>query len=829
MKKLLPHLLVCSSIFTSAQDLTQIGKAKLFTLGGGVSANSVYYNGAGQRDPFTYILNGNINLNISGIYNIPISFAYSNQEFGFSQPFRFNRLSLNPSYKWLTAHIGDVAMTFSPYTLNGHQFTGLGIDATPTSKLTLSAMYGRLIRSVEFDATNTQAVPAFRRIGYGLKTNYDFDRFSLGITLFAAKDDENSLETPVPVETGVNPQENLVVSVDGKVKLFGKAILNVEYASSAITEDTRASGMPENSGLLGVLFNGNATTQNYNALNAQLSLGVGNGSLGVTYERIDPEYRTLGAYFFNNDLENIAVNASQAIFNNAVNIAVNAGLQRDNLDDAKTSELQRIVTSINVSLKASEKLNINGSFSNFQSVTNIRDQFDFINAVTPFDNIDTLNFRQQSRNANLSLAYVISKSEKRAQNASINVSMQDTEDLQEQFLTGDQSTLGATTFLNTGGNYTLSFVPLDLNVTAGVNASFNTTLETDNTTLGPTLALSKLFFDKKIRSSFAASYNQSSVNGEVQNTILNFRLNAGYQLYEKHQFNLSLLSLFRNSPIATAQVAASDFTATLGYNYSFVTGKKKKEPKKQQVPLATSSEVTEVQFRSKGRIFEGDATQLHTQISQEKNQAYFTIAPLAVSERVNTAQLVMLGYKTSEEKALKEAAINYLTEVDAYNAFAKAYTEALLIAIKQLQEDAKELDDTIEKEFAVAAARVQAHEYEGKPPSQIEDKTTTTYSDYENLYKGFEIKRRKFVHHRYIIDRITAINNARDLKKDAQMERFKKEQIAKVYDIYGTISKNATAISEVLTGDLILYYQNLAQQFSNPEEYTLKYLSKIKN
>jgi len=295
LKKLLPHFILLYSFFATAQDLTQIGKAKLFTLGGGISANSVYYNGDGQRDPFTYILNGNLNLNISGIYNIPISFAYSNQEFNVSQPFRFNRLSISPSYKWLTAHIGDVSLTFSPYTLSGHQFSGLGIEASPTSKLKLSAMYGRLIKANEFDPESPEAVPAFNRIGYGLKSAYDFDKFSLGLTFFAAKDQEDSVDIPIPVEAGINPQENLVVSVDGKVKLFKNTILNAEFASSGITADSRASGDPENGGPVGLLFNGNATTQYYKAFNAQVTTSVGNGSLGVNYERIDPGYQTLGA------------------------------------------------------------------------------------------------------------------------------------------------------------------------------------------------------------------------------------------------------------------------------------------------------------------------------------------------------------------------------------------------------------------------------------------------------------------------------------------------------------------------------------------------------
>lgn len=829
MKKLLPHLILLFSIISTAQDLTQIGKAKLFTLGGGISANSVYYNGDGQRDPFTYVLNGNLNLNISGIYNLPISFAYSNQEFNYSQPFRFNRLSLNPSYKWLTAHIGDVAMTFSPYTLSGHQFSGLGIDATPTSKLKLSAMYGRLIRANEFDPDNPQSVPAYKRIGYGLKSAYDFEKFSLGLTFFAAKDEENSVDNPFPVETAVNPQENLVISIDGKVKLFGSAILNVEYATSGITADARASGIPENGGPLGILFNGNATTQYYNAFNAQLSASLGNGSVGATYERIDPGYQTLGAYFFNNDLENIAVNASQSIFNNAVNIAVNAGLQRDNLDKTKTTELQRVVSAINVSVRASEKLNINGSYSNFQSVTNIRDQFDFINAVTPFDNIDTLNFRQLSRSATLNIAYAIAKSEKRVQNASINLSMQDTEDLQEQFLSGDQSTIGATTFFNTGGNYSLNFVPIDLNVTAGVNASFNTTLDTDNTVIGPTLALSKLFFDKKLRSSFAASYNQSSANGELQNTILNFRANAGYQLFEKHQFNLSLLSLFRNNAIAASNNLANDFTATFGYNYTFSTGKKSGKKQRSQVPGQPSSDLTIIQFRSKGQIFEGNASELDAQISATKDADAFRIAPPAALEKVNGAQLAMLSLKADNEKELKDAAINYAQEIEEYNAFAKAYQESILIALNDLTRDASNLDGSIEQAFAAAGGTIRNHPYKGVPLSDIADKTTDSYLEYEKLYKNFEIKRRQLVNHRYMLERIEKIRSLRDIKKDVQLQQFRKEQVAKVYDAYGNIEKNTTSLSKVLTGDLILYYQNLATEFADKDTYTLKYLSKIKN
>ncbi len=676
-------------------------------------------------------------------------------------------------------------------------------------------MYGRLIKANEFDSESPEAVPAYNRIGYGLKSAYDFDKFSLGLTFFAAKDQEDSVDIPTPVEAGVNPQENLVISVDGKVKLFKNTILSAEFASSGLTADTRASGDPENGGPVDLLFNGNATTQYYKAFNAQVSTSIGNGSLGANYERVDPGYQTLGAYFFNNDLENISVNASQSIFNNNVNISVNAGLQRDNLDDTKTTELQRVVAAVNVSVKASEKLNINGSYSNFQSVTNIRDQFDFINAVSPFDNIDTLNFRQLSRNATLNIAYAISKSEKKVQNASINLSMQDTEDLQEQFLSGEQNTVGATTFFNTGGNYSLNFVPIDMSITAGVNASFNTTLDTDNTTIGPTLAISKLFLDKKLRSSFAASYNQSSVNGELQNTILNFRVNAGYQLLEKHQLNLSALSLFRNNNVAGGNNLSNDFTVTFGYNYSFTTGKKTTPRERKQTPGIPASNLTTIQFRANGQIYEGTSPEVYEQINTLNNASRIDNAPAAAMEKINLAKLHLLDLKNGDNKELKNAAIDYLTAIEEYNAFAKAYEDGLLFAIKQLTRDARAIDSNIARDYAFADDKITSHKYKGVPPTEVQDKNAEDYTEYVSLYKNYELQSKKFIHHRYMLDRIKAIRTIRDINKEPQLQQFKKAQITKVYDAYGDIKKTPSSISELLTGDLIIYYQNLAAKFAD--------------
>lgn len=147
--------LITTTSFSQNVDLDNlggfIGKGKPLKISGGFSANSVFYNSSQDsgREAFTYFLQGNINISYMAL-SVPISYSYSNQgsQLDYEVPFKFNRLSLHPKYKWVQAHIGDVAMSFSPYTLSGHQFTGGGIELTPKGDFKIAAMAGRLLKAL---------------------------------------------------------------------------------------------------------------------------------------------------------------------------------------------------------------------------------------------------------------------------------------------------------------------------------------------------------------------------------------------------------------------------------------------------------------------------------------------------------------------------------------------------------------------------------------------------------------------------------------------------------------------------------------------------------
>lgn len=554
----------CFALSAQSIDIGAIGKGKAFKVSGGVNASGIYYHSKDNRsrEPFTYFLQGNLNL---GFYqfSLPISYSYSNQggQLSYDLPYDFNRLSLHPRYKWILGHVGDVSMTFSPYTLSAHQFTGGGLELTPPNGIKFSAMGGRLLIAVADDGV-AQTIPAFQRMGYGTKVEFNRTKFGVRMIGFYAKDDINSIPE-IPEEKGVLPKENLVVSIGGRLLLLEALELDAEYASTAITQDLRATatqGSREN--VAALLFNHTAATEYYNALKASLNYRFAKYSLGVAYERIDPGYETLGAYYFNNDFENITLNGTSLLFADKVNVNFNVGYQRDDLDNQKESATNRTVGAVNVSINASDRLNISSSYSNFSTFTNVKlDQFEVINDNDPIDNVtDALNYTQLSQSANLNINYVIAQNECFQQVSSFNYALADVSNEQDEQV----SIGGASTFHNFNVNYILGLLRVSLSFNTGLNWTYNTIGTQNSTTWGPVLGVTKKFFDNKLSTGLNASYSNSQAT-DTTTEIFNLRFLLSYVLKQKHSFNLNAIELIRDSET----MSVKELTVTFGYAYSF--------------------------------------------------------------------------------------------------------------------------------------------------------------------------------------------------------------------------------------------------------------------
>lgn len=568
MKKIILSLCAFYLIgLVHSQDLASIGKPNPLSVSGSLSINQIGYSSIGidsRRDPYSFFASGSINFSIYG-WSVPLSFTYSNQQSSFGQP--FNQYSLNPTYKNYTGHFGFTSMTFSPYTLSGHIFLGAGLEAS-YDKWSSKAMYGRLRNAVQPTAEAPES-GVYSRAGYGGQATYQHKGTNLDFSFFRGRDDFSSISFEAVDSILVTPEENLVFNLGATQQLFKKISLSATYALSALTADTR-NAFQNRGGYrlynnLGSFFNANATTSFYDAFKLGTTfLGTGY-TLGLGYERVDPGYTSHGAYYFVNDLESYTVNGSKVFLGGKINFNASAGVQRDNLNGDKISTLRRLVGSATVGYNPSSRLNLSTSYSNFQTYTNIRSQFVTINELTPFDNLDTLDFQQISQSVTATVNYVVKQSEKQRQNLGLNATVQNAADEQ-----GDEALDTGNQFYLVSGNYSISFVPQKLNASLAVNYNRSTTADLQSETLGPSLSVSKSLLENKMNLSGALSWNQSRTNSVSQGSVGSFRLGSRYQLKEKHNFNLNLTVVNRTSPTSETQGANyTELTATLGYSYSF--------------------------------------------------------------------------------------------------------------------------------------------------------------------------------------------------------------------------------------------------------------------
>ena len=531
----------------NVEEILEFRKKKPLKISGSISANATQFNSTPKqsRQSFTYQLSGSINMSLYELFHIPITFNLNNYGAKFSYPSLPNRLSLHPSYKWIRAHIGDVSMSFSPYTLNGHQFTGVGIELSP-ARWRASAMGGRLLRKVDIDASNPAIRPNYERWGYGVKAGYDGEKFSVGGTIFTARDKQRDISFDADA-LGIYPKGNIAIGVEGSLNVIKDLKLSLEYGLSIMQRDLRVK-----------------EKSYYHAFKADLAYSFLGNTIGIGYERISPDYETLGAYYFNNDYENATLNYSRNIFKDRLSLALSGGVQRDDLSNQKQERNKRFVGSVNINFTPNDRFTASISISSYQAHRTIKSSFDYINERTPYENLDTLRFTQLNNSIDMNLNWRLRNSETQSHTLSANASYQEAADKQGRYIMPGN----LTRFMNLGANYGIDFTPLDFSVTAEINASNNYASRKNVLTIGPALTCSKHLFKKALTTGLTLSFNQTQEAGRKLATIYNARWHANYRFLKRHGLNASVAYQHRSLSEATL-TNSSSLTSQISYSYSF--------------------------------------------------------------------------------------------------------------------------------------------------------------------------------------------------------------------------------------------------------------------
>jgi hypothetical protein len=577
--------LLLSGQLSYSQDLAQLGVDKGVKLNGSINFSAIGYKAFDipqRRDPFNWFVTGNLNVNLFG-YSAPFSFSYSNANSNFSQP--FNQFSFAPQYKWVKTYIGYNAMTFSRYTLAGHVFFGGGVELTP-GKWRVAAMYGRLRQAVPFNLNDSlqNDRASFRRMGYGVKVGYEDSGNAVYASIFAAEDDVTSIPFVLP-NTQLTPMQNVAVSLAGRKRFLKHFFVDAEYAVSALNKDTKANSeqgstaLRQSSNFIQGLLPQNATSRYYDAVNASIGYQAKWYTIQLKYERVAPEYQTLGAYFFNNDMQNITIAPTVRLLKAKLTLAANVGLQNNNLDNARASTTSRNVGALNANYTPNEKWNFASSYSNFSSFTNVRKYSD------PFfqNKLDTLNFYQVSQTLNANVIRNLGGKEN-PQSIMLNTSFQNSSD-QASYKGGGQKS----DFLSANLSYSYAIAPSNFTMALSANMYRTQSPGLQTTFWGPTVSLTKAFLEKTLRLSMATTYNQTATNGAAQTSpIINNRLSLNYAPKPKdgnggrQTFSFGLNTLKKLEEIAN-QPAFTEMTGTINYTHTFGGSSSEKSPRSSKV------------------------------------------------------------------------------------------------------------------------------------------------------------------------------------------------------------------------------------------------------
>ncbi|MBI3136225.1 MAG: hypothetical protein HYZ14_16240 [Bacteroidetes bacterium] len=570
----------CFSFISQAQNLEKIGGKDMLKVTGGLAFNTITYFSSGlafpSREPFTWYASGNVNVSILDV-SLPFTYTYSNQGGKFTQP--FNRTALNPTYKWVKSTLGLTSMNFSPYTLTGHLFLGAGVELTP-GKWKIALMAGRLNKEVAYDALeNNLNQITFRRFGYGLKCGYENKGFGGTLILFKAKDNETSLPF-IPLNSTIKPQDNFVFSLGGKAALFENLFLEAEYAASSLTQNLNEVNGSEGTATLSFLnplVHANATTAFFQAYKTSIKYQLKWMNVGFNFEHIDPGYKTLGGYYFNNDLNNYTFSPAFMLFDKRLNIGANTGFQRNNLAGDKAATTLRWVGSINASFVPSPKLVFSGTYSNFSTFTKNRPATDpFYYAAA-----DTMNFYQLTQSASAMSSYNFGKSENK------NVLQLMYTYQQSASLSGAITTAGAFgTAVESGVSaspmnihcanlaYSKQFKALSASLTFAANVNRTVMATTSNTFMGPTVNFQKSLFQKKSTLAIGSTYNRQYTNDALLSNVFNHRISFTFSpKFEKEntgKMNFSLnANWMQKLSLDTAKPTIQEVNLFVNLNYSF--------------------------------------------------------------------------------------------------------------------------------------------------------------------------------------------------------------------------------------------------------------------
>jgi hypothetical protein len=540
-----------------AQDIGNIASANPFEIHGNTSLSAGYYNTnsfKSSRRPFAYSMLMSPVVSVYGV-QIPLNFTFTEGSKNVKNPFA--QFGLNPYYKWVKGYLGWSNMTWSPGTLNGKTFLGIGVDINP-SVFRFGAFYGRLNRPLRENllGDNVQQ-PQYKRKGWGLKLGIGKENNFVDFIWLHGKDDPNSI--PLPADTlnkiDYTPAENAVIGIKSHQAFSKKKnfIWDIDGSVSAWTRDINSQlldiGTGFGSGFIKVAIPPRLSTSYAWTAHTSMLYKADNFSLGFDYNRVQPEYRSMGLDYLLNDQQKITLLQTASVSNKKVNLSFNEYYQHDNLNNRKAVRTNRAGINATVNYNANEHFGMVISYNNFNM---------FQSRGLKEVNDSTKIFQLQNTIVFVPRYTIIGKNS--VQNIYTSVSYSRLDDLNK---ISAQYSKNQT--INTNIGYSITLTKLLFTFSPSFNILNTKTPVLGLFNIGPAFAFGKGFVNGKYNVSTSLGFINSRLNGVWSNKTITNTIGFNWKISKTHAL------AFSNSIMNNRFSGASrhEYKGSITYTYTF--------------------------------------------------------------------------------------------------------------------------------------------------------------------------------------------------------------------------------------------------------------------
>jgi hypothetical protein len=530
------------------QDLEGLSKQKPLKLNGSLALFSDFYAVRGiepRSVPFNWRLTGSPTVHAFGMV-FPFYFNIGTQNRSFAQP--FNQFGVSPRYKWATAHAGWRSLSYSQYTLSGLMFLGGGLDLNP-GKFRFSAMYGRFTRAVREDFAQqfVNPNPTYLRKGFSVKLGFGTAQNYVDFIFFKAKDDSTSY---IDAPDRLNPSENAILGINSRFLIAKHIQVTIDGAASGYTRNSQLEQLEgDEYRQLQPVLHTNASTQLLFAGNASLGYVSKHFNLRGRFRRVDQDYKSMGAYLFETDVEAFTIEPSFVLFKNKVRLGGSFGRQRDNLLGTKFMTTNRDIGSVNLSFNPGKVYGLDLQYGNYgiaqrAGVVPLNDTVRLALANENFNVVNRLSFINKTRAMTIVLMNVYQE-------------MRNLNPISPAFIE-------STVFLaNLNMNYTL--LKTRTSFMGGFNYSRNKFALGEVTLMGPMVGAGKTFFKDKLNTAVSSGFMLNTFSEtDDRGLTINGSININYRLTKIHSFlvNMRVIRNTASNPIA---IPFSEGYFTAGY------------------------------------------------------------------------------------------------------------------------------------------------------------------------------------------------------------------------------------------------------------------------